>query len=566
MLGDGRLFQTGPATAAYSEYHSAKQKAYLDWKVEEWGDFGLSCKPSQDGDYEGWLFTTHGCRTLHPFWEMFYPNGSGAKTCVGLPIEWVNELALAVWFMDDRSKTGRYFRLHVSPNKRDRRVQIKALKRLDLRAADYKESNGNTLFFTNRTQVNRFLDLVHPHIHPSMAYKLEVRLSKGGPSPKDFLTPERLQPLVDRGFAAQAIADVFRVSRGSVVRALTRMGAPPRPPGRPKKDAVRQELDIESAKVAVQQLDPSSKTFKEDVFKVLSQTELPLMVPTEEQVLRDWKRLQEAHTQLEGDTFVRLSLAGSKLCQRFFPHRWDARYRWYPSPREAWYDHKRLKQAIKFQIAVGDPVIPKRVFRAIQAVVHGPTNFRPSYAKAIVKALSPEGGLVLDPCAGYGGRAVGTLAAGRRYVGVDPHPDAGEAFRGLQTVVGELAFHNQPFEEVDLGDLKADLVFTSPPYFSVERYSDDTTQSWVRYASWGSWVDGFLRPLVVKSKAHLKPGGLLCINTKNIRKGRRTFPIADELVRLAQEAGFELQRTLELPLGRIGKKALTEPVFVFGVD
>ena len=26
-----------------------------------------------------------------------------------------------------------------------------------------------------------------------------------------------------------------------------------------------------------------------------------------------------------------------------------------------------------------------------------------------------------------------------------------------------------------------DVVFTSPPYFSVERYSHDDTQSWVRY-------------------------------------------------------------------------------------
>ena len=564
MLGDGRLFETGSQTAGYSEYHSVEQKAYLDWKVQEWGPFGLRHKTTK-GEYPGWTFTTHGCRTLHPFWRLFYPSGKGNKTFVGLPVEWVDALALAVWFMDDGSKTGRYFRLHVSPSLADRRVQLKALRRLGLKVADYEESNGNTLFLTNRTQVNRFLDLVRPHIHPSMSYKLEVQLSKGGPSPRDFLTSKRLQPLIDRGFSAQAMADVFRVSRGSVSRALDRMGAPRRPSGRPKK-GTRRELDLESSKDAIRRLDPESSSFKDEAFKLLSQTELPLVIPTKEQALKDWRRIQAAPTRLEGNTIVKVSYGGSKLCQRFFQHRWDARYRKNPSAREAWYDPKYLMRAIQFQVGVGDPVVPKRVFRAVQAVVRAPTNFRPCFAKALVEALCPEGGLVLDPCAGYGGRAVGTLAAGRQYVGVDPHPQAGEAFMGLQTVTGCFTFHNEAFEDVDLGELKADLVLTSPPYFSVERYSDDTTQSWVRYGSWGAWVQGFLRPLVTKSKAHLRPGGVFCINTKNIKIGRQSYPIADELVRLAHEAGFELAQTLELPLGRLGKKPVTEPVLVFGLS
>jgi hypothetical protein len=37
MLGDGRLFRTGSETAAYSEHHSEKQRAYLEWKAKEWG-------------------------------------------------------------------------------------------------------------------------------------------------------------------------------------------------------------------------------------------------------------------------------------------------------------------------------------------------------------------------------------------------------------------------------------------------------------------------------------------------------------------------------------------------
>ena len=37
-----------------------------------------------------------------------------------------------------------------------------------------------------------------------------------------------------------------------------------------------------------------------------------------------------------------------------------------------------------------------------------------------------------------------------------------------------------------------DIVFTSPPYFSVEKYSYDETQSWVRYKDINSWNELFL--------------------------------------------------------------------------
>ncbi len=561
MLGDGRLFRTGSATASYSEHHCLKQKDYLDWKVAEWGTFALRYVPVQDGPHHGWLFTTHGCRVLYPFWEMIYPTGKGNKTYSKMPIDLVDPLALAVWFMDDGSRDKESLRFSIGPSEVDREVKLRVLRRFGLRGHYYQSGTNHDIGISGRTDLTKFIDLVQAHIHPSLTYKLEVTPRRRGPAPRDILTPERLGPLAERGFTAQAIASTFNVSVQSVCRALDRIGVKRRV-GRPPKGS-RQELDLDLATIAIKSFDPSSETFKEDVLKVLSQTILPVVIPTEEEALNDWERLRMATPRVENDVFVNGSYSGSKLCQRFFAHRWDAKYRHHPSVREAWYDPKLLARAIQFQIAVGDPVTPVRIFRALQAVVRGPTNFRPCFAKAIVEALCPAGGFVLDPCAGYGGRAVGTLAASRQYVGVDPHPKAGEAVLGLQSITGEFSFYNEPFEDTSLGHLKADLVFTSPPYFSVERYSDDPAQSWVRYSTWDTWVEGFLRPFVAKSRAHLKSGGRFCVNTKNVRMGRQQFPIADELIRLAREAGFELERTLAMPLGRIGKQTRTEPVFVF---
>jgi hypothetical protein len=127
----------------------------------------------------------------------------------------------------------------------------------------------------------------------------------------------------------------------------------------------------------------------------------------------------------------------------------------------------------------------------------------------------------------------------------------------------DIGFINAPFEDADLGGMQADLILTSPPYFSVERYSDDPTQSWVRYPTWESWVLGFLGPFTQKCWAHAKEGAILCVNTKDIRVGRKILPIGQELVRLATSVGFEPKPALSLPIGRIGKNVQSEPIFVF---
>ncbi len=563
MLGDGRLFQTGSRTAAYTEHHSIKQRAYLDWKVQEWGPFGLGVRDVIQRGHPGSIFTTHGCSTLFPFWQKFYPTGVGDKVFTSLPLEWVDDVALAVWFMDDGSKGQAGARFSVSPNPANQAILMRTLQRLGIRANLYTTGDAE-ICIHNRTSLNRFLERVEPHIQHSMRYKLDFNRPKAGPAPRDLLTTERLQPLVDRGFSAQAVAELLHVSRGSVRRALDRMGVPRNATGRPCKKDARQEMDEDSALRALQRLDATNSTYEDDVLRLLAKTEIPLRIPTQDEALLDWSRLQRSKAVYRDGKFEGVSAAGSRLCQSLFSYRWDARYRNHLSPREAWYDPPSLRKAVRFQLRVKDPVTPVRVFRAVQAVVRAPTNFRPCFAKAVVTSLCPEGGLVLDPCAGYGGRAVGTLSTGRHYVGCDPHPQAINAYGSMSQLLGlPFTFQGCPFEDVELGDLQADLVFTSPPYFSVERYSEDSTQSWVRYRSWATWLEGFLEPLIRKSWEHLRPGGVMAINTKNVRMGRQVYPIAQELQDRAQRLGFRLEDTWSIPLGFLGKMRSTEPLLVF---
>jgi hypothetical protein len=60
------------------------------------------------------------------------------------------------------------------------------------------------------------------------------------------------------------------------------------------------------------------------------------------------------------------------------------------------------------------------------------------------------------------------------------------------------------------------LVFTSPPYFNVERYGEDETQSWVRYKEIDAWNEHFLHKSLEKIIPTLKTGGKMAINIADV--------------------------------------------------
>ena len=61
-----------------------------------------------------------------------------------------------------------------------------------------------------------------------------------------------------------------------------------------------------------------------------------------------------------------------------------------------------------------------------------------------------------------------------------------------------------------------DIVFTSPPYFNVERYSHDDTQSWVRYKNIDLWNKNFLQTAVKNVWKTLRKGGILMVNISDV--------------------------------------------------
>ena len=156
-------------------------------------------------------------------------------------------------------------------------------------------------------------------------------------------------------------------------------------------------------------------------------------------------------------------------------------------------------------------------------------DVKESLAKVLYDKLGSEN--ILDFSAGWGDRLAGFYGSesGKYYLGIDPRKENHPIYREQKEfyekhrnmffeVDKDSEFLESPAEDVEFEEYKDifDTVFTSPPYFGVERYSYDDTQSWVRYKTIDEWNDKFLQATIKKLWCSIKSGGYLLVNISDV--------------------------------------------------
>src|SRR3989304_3149792 len=108
-----------------------------------------------------------------------------------------------------------------------------------------------------------------------------------------------------------------------------------------------------------------------------------------------------------------------------------------------------------------------------------------------------------------------------------------------------------------------DLVFTSPPYFDNEIYSDEETQSCNRYPKYEDWRYNYLYRTMISMPSSVKKGGDLIINIANTK--RAPTLVKDFTDWIDMLGYFKLEKELKLALSSISHKDQFkyEPVFVY---
>jgi 16S rRNA G966 N2-methylase RsmD len=318
------------------------------------------------------------------------------------------------------------------------------------------------------------------------------------------------------------------------------------------------------------------KTFSEDemenyinkVFNYYKENGFPYL-PTDHQ----W-RIKELNKLLKYDfmkcnqgEYISQTMHGLSLCWSFFPHAFNIPCNNLMTPLEAFENDELFIKVIKKRIQLGDNMSDSgirkmlKMFTGVQSV----SNFRPTACASILKTYQPQGGRFFDPCGGWGGRMLGSYLTDMEYICCEPST---KTHKGL---IELSSFLNQQYQILHRGsetefnpimNETMDIIFTSPPYYNCEVYSDEQSQSCNKYKTKESWVEGFLKPMLKNSFKLLKKGKYAVFNIANVPS---FVNLEEVLIQKALEVGFIQKDTIYLTLScfKKGAKFKYEPIFVF---
>ncbi len=279
--------------------------------------------------------------------------------------------------------------------------------------------------------------------------------------------------------------------------------------------------------------------------------------------LNPLQRVQKSSITVTGDVISRVGYSGQGTCTSVHKHRLQARYRGQKSIAEAFDDDGKLRAALKFQLSCGDPITPNRLLNALSALNRGPMNFPSTLARWLVDQYCPENGVVYDPCSGYGGRLMGTLASYKqvKYIGADIEPATVDANRRLAVLVDDsdrTELHERAVED-DTDWPNADLVLTGPPYFDREDYGEKSTHVLRQYSGYEAWLAGFMTSLLRKS---LTAAPCVIINVAVLKTRTAVLDLPGDVSQIAISLGATVERTLTWQLASFNRKG-EEKIIVF---
>ena len=123
---------------------------------------------------------------------------------------------------------------------------------------------------------------------------------------------------------------------------------------------------------------------------------------------------------------------------------------------------------------------------------------------------------ILDFCAGWGGAAVACSALNiPHYIGIEINTSLRAPYKNLIDYLNtkstsKIAMIFEDALTVDYSTLYYDLVFTSPPYYFIQKYENN-----IEYVNKREMNEHFYKPIFTKVYDGLQPGGYFIINVCN---------------------------------------------------
>lgn len=225
------------------------------------------------------------------------------------------------------------------------------------------------------------------------------------------------------------------------------------------------------------------------------------------------------------------------------------------SLQDRFFNDAKLRRAIRicFEFRDGNRLVyPTAIRRALELVSgENVQNFKPLNARAIAEHLCPDlWGRVYDYSAGYGGRLLGITTSNMRYdyTCIDPNTETVDRLNYLNSLVANPGTVIQSVsEEYQPEDM--DLAFSSPPYFNLEKYSDEETQCMVRYTTLDEWFEGYVAPTMANIQRGLNNDGIFATNIADYKSyGNKEYEVVQRWIQTAEKIGFKYNGMIKMML------------------
>jgi len=262
---------------------------------------------------------------------------------------------------------------------------------------------------------------------------------------------------------------------------------------------------------------------------------------TDEEIGKDWKLLCGKPSTTGITTISATATAGMKVLRKHMRHFHEVANHKGNSVRSLW-KKENLEKAIRFNRGNHSTPYASEIIRSLSFTnsLGKVTMYRPLMARNVVAHFGAK--TVLDVCAGWGGRMIGAKSVDLdciHYTGIEPNT---KTYAGLCAIRDELGLSGvtlicEPAEKALLEmpkEIKFDMALTSPPYFNLEIYSDESTQS-VGQKDYQTWINTFLKPVIIGVIGRVRFSGW---SVKNFKTDKQ-YDLLDDVIRIHKENGWK---------------------------
>jgi len=177
------------------------------------------------------------------------------------------------------------------------------------------------------------------------------------------------------------------------------------------------------------------------------------------------------------------------------------------------------------------------------------TNFMPMRAKALCERFCKRRGTVYDFSAGYGGRMLGTLSSANeyKYIACEPNTETwvnlhrlGQYIEIVSQRSHSYEVHNIGSEDFILPKESVDFAYSCPPFYGLERYTNEATQSFVKYPKYEDWLEHYVKPTINNIYNCLKKDCFYAVILCDIYYINKKYLLRTDWDRIAISRGFVL--------------------------